>query len=131
MTLILTPIYAGVLTLMFVALSFRVIAGRRAAKARIGDGGDIVLKRRLRVHGNFAEYVPMALLLMLLLEIQGKPPLTIHIIGGLLIIGRILHAIGLGRQPDLMPMRVVGMLLTFAALIVGALANLGLGSLIG
>ena len=68
MTLTLTPIYAGILTLIYIALSIRVIAGRRAAKARIGDGGDILLQRRLRVHANFAEYIPLALLLMLGLD---------------------------------------------------------------
>lgn len=130
MSLTITPIYAGVLALMFVMLSFRVIGRRRAAKVRVGDGSDILLQRRLRVHGNFAEYVPLALVLMLLLELQGKSAVVIHVVGALLIIGRVIHAIGLGREPDLMLCRVLGMVLTFVALIVGALANLGLSSLV-
>ncbi len=130
MSLTITPMYAGVLALMFVVLSFRVIGRRRSAKVRVGDGSDILLQRRLRVHGNFAEYVPLALVLMLLLELQGKSAVVIHVVGALLIIGRVIHAIGLGREPDLMLCRVLGMVLTFVALIVGAIANLGLATLI-
>ncbi|MEM7748220.1 MAG: MAPEG family protein [Pseudomonadota bacterium] len=130
MSLTITPIYAGVLALMFVVLSFRVIGRRRAAQVRVGDGSDILLQRRLRVHGNFAEYVPIALVLMLLLELQGKSDIVIHVVGALLIIGRVIHAIGLGREPDLMLCRVLGMVLTFIALIVGAFANLGLATLL-
>ena len=130
MSLTITPIYAGVLALMFVVLSFRVIGRRRAAQVRVGDGSDILLQRRLRVHGNFAEYVPIALVLMLLLELQGKSDIVIHVVGALLIIGRVMHAIGLGREPDLMRCRVLGMVLTFIALIVGAFANLGLATLL-
>ena len=115
---------------MFVVLSFRVIGRRRAAQVRVGDGSDILLQRRLRVHGNFAEYVPIALVLMLLLELQGKSDIVIHVVGALLIIGRVMHAIGLGREPDLMRCRVLGMVLTFIALIVGAFANLGLATLL-
>ena len=130
MSLTITPIYAGVLALMFVVLSFRGIGRRRAAQVRVGDGSDILLQRRLRVHGNFAEYVPIALVLMLLLELQGKSDIVIHVVGALLIIGRVMHAIGLGREPDLMRCRVLGMVLTFIALIVGAFANLGLATLL-
>ena len=78
----ITPLYAGVVTLFFVFLSFRVIGGRRAARVALGDGGDRILLRRLRVHGNFAEYVPLAIVLMALAELQGAPAWTLHLVGG-------------------------------------------------
>ncbi len=69
----ITPIYAGLLTLLFVALSVRVIGGRRMAGVGLGDGGNRLLLRKTRAHGNFAEYVPFALILMALAELQPAP----------------------------------------------------------
>ena len=87
--------------------------------------------RLTRVHANFAEYVPLCLILMALAELQDKTVWTIHLIGMLLMAGRVVHAFGVSRQPELTNLRVVGMVLTFAALVTGAFANLGLGSLVG
>ena len=55
-------------SLLFVVLSFRVIAGRRASSTALGDGSNPDLFRRIRVHSNFAEYVPLALILLGLAE---------------------------------------------------------------
>ncbi len=123
----LTPIYAGLLTLLYVGLSFRVIGRRRAQKISLGDGDDADMQRRIRVHGNFAEYVPLTLILMALIELQDKPDLLVHVIALLIIIGRLLHVIGVSAA--VFPARVLGMVLTFAALITGALANIGIASL--
>ena len=124
----LTPLYAGLLTLFYVALSFRVIGRRRAQKISLGDGNDADMERRIRVHGNFAEYVPLTLILMALIELQDKPDLVVHAIGLLIIAGRLLHVIGVSAT--IFPARVFGMVLTFAALITGALANIGIASLV-
>jgi len=129
--MVITPIYAGILGLLFVVLSFRVIGRRRAARVSLGDGGDVVLTRRLRVHGNFAEYVPFGLVLMMLAELQSHSVILVHLIGGLLICGRLLHAIGLGSEQGVMICRVFGMVLTLSALILGSLTNLGLGNVVG
>ena len=65
----ITALYAGLLAPLFLLLSVRVIRQRRGAKVAVrGDGGDAMLLRRMRVHANFAEYVPLALLLMALAE---------------------------------------------------------------
>ncbi|HUL05784.1 MAG TPA: MAPEG family protein [Candidatus Acidoferrum sp.] len=119
-----TPVYAGLLALMFILLSVRVIGMRRAARVALGDGGNPALLRRQRVHGNFAEYVPLALLLMALAELQHLPDWLIHAIGILLLVGRATHAYGVGCEPELPRARVLGMALTFAALGTGAVANL-------
>ena len=119
-----TPIYAGFLALLFILLSVRVIGLRRAARVALGDGGNPALLRRQRVHGNFAEYAPLALLLMALAELQNLPDWTIHAIGILLLVGRATHASGVSREPEMPKARVLGMALTFGALGVGAVANL-------
>jgi uncharacterized membrane protein YecN with MAPEG domain len=74
---------------------------------------------------NFAEYAPLALLLMALAELQHLPDWMIHALGILLLVGRATHAYGVGREPELFRARVLGMALTFAALGAGAVANLG------
>ena len=125
--MIYTPVYAGMLTLMFVFLSLRVIALRHEARVGFGDGGNRRLLRRLRVHANFAEYVPLCLLLMALIEIQAGPAWIVHLTGLLLLAGRSIHAYGVSREPEVGKLRVIGMALTFTALIVAALANLALG----
>ncbi len=124
--MIVTPLYAGILTLVFVVLSFRVIRGRYAARAALGDGGDRRLLRRQRVHANFAEYVPLALILMALIELQRGLGWTLHAIGLALLIGRLAHAYGVSQEPETMRFRQIGMILTFAALVTGAAANLWL-----
>ncbi len=126
--MVITPLYAGVLTLLFLALSFRVIGARRSQRISLGDGNNAIMLRRMRAHGNFAEYVPLALVLMMLLELQNQSIWMVHVVGMLLLLGRVSHAIGVSRAIG--TARILGMVLTFAALIVGALANLATGSLL-
>ena len=61
----IVPVYAAIFAVMLVALSLRVAKTRGDVQIAIGDGGNIVLQRRIRVQGNFVEYVPMALLLFM------------------------------------------------------------------
>ncbi|MEM8949207.1 MAG: MAPEG family protein [Pseudomonadota bacterium] len=124
----ITPVYAGLLALIFVLLSLRVISGRRSTGTALGDGDDRLLLRRLRAHGNFAEYAPLAIVLMALIEWQEAPGLLLHAIGACLLVGRLLHAFGVSQEPETYKLRVTGMALTFTALIIGALANLALAS---
>ncbi len=65
----ITAFYAALLAVLFLVLSFRVIGVRRGQRVEIGDGGDKELLRRMRVHANFAEYVPLALVLLALAEV--------------------------------------------------------------
>jgi len=130
MTMTITPVYAALVAFLFVLLSLRVIGARRQAKVALGDGGDRLLLRRLRAHGNFAEYAPMVIVLMALGEWQGAPVLTLHIIGFCLLGGRLVHAYGVSQEPENYRLRVTGMALTFAALITGAMVNLGIPSLV-
>ena len=108
----------------FLILSVRVIACRRRQNVALGAEGDPELLRRVRVQGNFAEYVPLALVLIALAELQGSPGWLIHGLGGALFIGRLTHAFGVSRAPENFRYRVTGMTLTFAVLAVAVVINL-------
>lgn len=116
-----TGIYAGFLALLFIILAARVVMYRVKNKIPLGDGGDRALLRRMRVQANFAEYVPLAVLLMALTESVGTiAELGVHVMGQVLLLGRVLHAIGMSREPDIMALRVTGAVLTFTVIIVAA-----------
>lgn len=121
---VIAPLYAGLFALMLIALSLRVIRLRRARQVGVGDGGDEDLARRVRAQGNFTEYVPIALVLLLLLELGGAAPWLLHGLGLALLVGRIVHAWSLGARSG--RGRVVGMSLTFAVLAVAAVRSLAL-----
>ncbi|MBE9607448.1 MAPEG family protein [Acetobacteraceae bacterium H6797] len=119
----ITPIYAALLALIYLFLCGRISLRRRARNILIGLGGDAELERRVRVQGNFIEYVPFALLLILMAELRGAPGLVLNGLGLALLLGRSLHAWGFsqGEGEDLR-FRFAGMVLTFTALMGGALA---------
>lgn len=108
-------VYAALLGLFFVALSILTIRARGTAQVGLGDGGDEVLLRRIRAHANFAEYAPIALVLIAGAAIAGAPVFFVHASAASLVIGRIVHAYALccadGR------LRVVGMTITFAVIL--------------
>ncbi len=70
---LITPLYAALAAVILIVLSLRVIGARRSRRVAIGDGADEDLARRIRAHGNFTEYAPLALVLILLLELGGAP----------------------------------------------------------
>jgi uncharacterized membrane protein YecN with MAPEG domain len=109
-----------------VFLSFRVIGWRRLKSVELGHGEDSELLRRMRVHANFAEYVPFALLLMAIAESMTAPRPLIHVAGLILIAGRLMHAYGLSQTPHILRLRVGGMILTFTALALSAIICLSL-----
>jgi uncharacterized protein len=118
----ITTLFAGLLALLFIVLSLRVIGARRGARVAIGDGGDKTLARRARVHANFAEYTPMGLLLMGFAESGGAAKMQIWMAGSLLLIGRVIHACGVSQEKEVLMFRVAGMAMTFAAIGSSALA---------
>lgn len=116
-----TAIYAGLLTLLLLGLSVRVILYRRSNRIGLGDAGDAILLRRMRAQSNCAEYAPLGLVLLGLAELNGAPGLALHILGLTLLAGRMIHAIGFGREPETLAMRILGMVLTLTMLGVTAL----------
>ncbi len=116
-----TPLYAGLLTPLFIFLAVRVIGARRSAKVAIGDGGDDDLRRRMRVRGNFSEYVPLALILMGLAESLSADQRWLHLLGLVLLVERLSHAFGVSRAPEVFAFRTAGIAMIFAVLTAGSL----------
>lgn len=112
----ITLLYAGLLGLLFLLLSFWVVKRRAQFKVMIGEGEAPELLAAIRTHGNFAEYVPLILLLMALCELAGAGALWLHLGGGMLLAGRMLHAIGMQipKAPNLP--RLFGTLLFWLSL---------------
>ncbi len=116
--MIVTPIYAGILALLFLLLSYRVIQLRGHGQPSFGDGGDIQLLRRVRAHGNFAEYVPFILLMIGLLELGHWPAWLLHALGLTLVVARLLHGYALSWTESFKFGRFWGTALTFGLLLV-------------
>lgn len=113
--LFVTPLYAGLLTLWFLVLSWRVIQ-RRGKGIYLGDGGDQALLRVIRGHANFAEYVPLALLLMGFLEVSRFSIYVLHALGIVLLVARLLHGYALSFTEHFSFGRLWGATLTFIVL---------------
>jgi uncharacterized membrane protein YecN with MAPEG domain len=118
---IIVPFYAAVLGLIFIFLSARVIVARRKLRVRLGSGGQEVLERRIRVQGNFAEYVPLTVILLTFLELDGAARWLIHILCITLILGRCLHAYCVSRVDEDIRQRRAAMGLTLATLAIAAI----------
>ena len=98
------------------------IRARRGASVAVGDVGNAFLMRRMRVHANFAEYVPLALLLMALAEGLGTSNWLLHALGIALLGGRLVHAFGMSQAEEKFAFRVAGVVTTFSMLASAALA---------
>jgi len=88
----ITLLYAGLLGLLMAVLSIRVPIRRGTLDVPLGDGGDEILATRIRVFGNFIEYVPALLALLLVLEASGASPVALHVMGAGLLAARLVHA---------------------------------------
>ena len=122
----ITMLYAGLCVLLVVFLGARVAAWRFRHKIGLGDGGDKVLTRMIRTHGNFIEHAPFALLVLALLELCGLAPAWVWGFGSALLLGRVLHAFGLSRSGGYSFGRFTGTVLTWLVFLAMALAGLWL-----
>lgn len=114
-------LYAGLHALLLIVLSWNVVRLRQRHEVGIGTGSVQALERAVRVQGNFCEYVPLALLLLALIEFGSNVPVWIlHALGLALLAGRVAHAAGLTRSAGASRARVVGTLLTWIVLVLGA-----------
>lgn len=120
----ITLFFAALHVLLMLWLAWRVVVRRRSAKIGLGTGGDYALERAIRVHGNFVEYVPLALLMLALLELSGLAAPWLWGFGVMLLIGRLLHAQGLSGKSGVSFGRFYGTLLTWLSLLAMALAAL-------
>jgi len=118
----ITSFFAGLFALYFVRLAITVIRLRRSNKVALGAGGVTELEGAIRAHGNFAEYVPLGLILLGLFESHSVHPVFVAVLGGLLGLGRVLHAAALSEAN--LKLRVQGMMLTFTSMVTLAIVNI-------
>ncbi|HWQ85663.1 MAPEG family protein [Brevundimonas sp.] len=118
-------LWSGLSILLLVVLSFRTIFTRKRLGVSFGDGGHAELTAASRAFGNAAEYIPPCLILLVLMAGLGFQPVWVHLVGGAMLFGRILHAWGLGRARQPSFGRMSGMILTQLSLVGGAAALIG------
>ncbi len=121
----ITPLYAGLLALVFAVLSALVVRQRVILDKAPAGADETDLNKSMRVQANFVEYVPLTLVLMLCAELLGAPSVAVHAMGISLLAARLAHAIGMSRTPQVVSLRAGGFLLTVLTLVLSALAVIG------
>ena len=116
----ITPFFAAIFAVIYIVLSFDVIKHRFGKQVSLGDGEDRQLQKAIRIHGNFAEYVPFALLIMWFLEMVAYEFVLVLILGTVLLIARLAHVVGMRDPKKYLIFRQLGIIATFAVLLIGA-----------
>lgn len=120
----ITAFYAAILALVFLVLTYGVIAVRLTKRIAFGTGGDDDMTKRVRAHANFAEFVPLALLLVMFAEMQNMPLWAVHTAGIVLVLSRLLHAWGIYHPVLDNWQRKAGALSTHIVILAAALWNI-------
>lgn len=121
----ITLLYAGLCTVLVIILAVRVAYWRFRHKIGIGDGGDKELLKRVRAHANAVENLPLALILLGGMELNGTGPALIHSFGSLLFVSRVAHAWGLSRSSGTSTGRFLGSLFTWLLMLAMAAYAIG------
>lgn len=127
-----TAITTALLGLLFLVLSVRVVIAR-GTTASLGDGSGGVIPSgqehtvpllvASRSHANFAEYVPLALLLLGFVEVGGTARWFVELLAAILVLARLLHPLGMGRAiPN--PFRAAGIGGTLLVILVASVTVL-------
>ncbi len=120
----ISALYAGILALIVVALAINVTVHRVKFRVPLGDGGNPQMLGMIRLHGNAAEYIPLAVVLMLVYEINGGWHTALHVIGIALVAGRVLQTWGMWETPHANLGRQAGQSLTWLSIAALAVLNL-------
>ena len=121
---LITGLYASLCGLLVVFMAIRVSYTRGKQKVDLGDGGKDAMLRAIRVHGNAVEYIPLSLILLFFLELQGSAPWFLHVCGITLLVSRLMHMQGLMQSATLTPGRLIGTGLGWALMVVMSLDNM-------
>ena len=116
MILPITLTIAGAAAIVNIWLAVRIVAIRLKAKVLTGDGGNTLLVARMRAHLNFAEYTPLVLILIALIELARGTQTWLWAAGIIYILGRVLHPFGMDKQTA-HPLRGVGIMTTWIILL--------------
>lgn len=117
-------LWAALLILTLLGLSLAVVRQRQRHGVMFGDGGVPELAQAIRAFGNAAEYIPPGLIGLTVMAMVGAPALAVHAAGFILFAGRAAHAVGLSRESGPSRLRSIGMVLTWVAYILTAVALL-------
>jgi uncharacterized membrane protein YecN with MAPEG domain len=120
----ITAAYLGILALLYAVLGVQVSRLRRGHRVLFGDGDNIKLRSAIRAHANFAEYVPIIVLMVAMLEMSGMPASLVHLLMAALLVARLLHPFGLyvgSRTLQFQICRFGGIVLTVLVLIGSAI----------
>jgi uncharacterized protein len=115
---VVTMLYAALCGFLLIALALNVVRLRRGRHVALGVGGDQSLEQPVRVHGNFTEYAPTFLVLLLLAELGGATFGFLHVMGAMFMAGRLLHAYGLSIARGGSFGRFTGSLVSWTAIVV-------------
>jgi uncharacterized membrane protein YecN with MAPEG domain len=122
-----TGLYLAILALIYVVLGLQVSRLRRGNRVLFGDGDNRELRSAIRAHANFAEYVPIIVLMVALLEMSGMSASRVHLLMGALLIARLIHPLGMYVGPRSLQFqicRVGGISLTLLVLVAAAIMTL-------
>ena len=118
-SLSITPIYIAILGLLFIPITMRAGLYRAKTQISIGTGDNPEMLRRMRGQANFVETVPLALILLITMELLGADSTWLHVLGSALVAGRVSHYIGLAEIGP-MAFRVGGMIATLLTILVSS-----------
>ncbi|HEX9389808.1 MAG TPA: MAPEG family protein [Usitatibacteraceae bacterium] len=124
MPLAISAIYASILALFLIILAVPVIMLRCGLRVGLGDGGHRSLQQAIRAHGNAAEFIPIFIVLLAILELNRGPAWALHAFGIAFLLARLAHAGGLYVSTGHTSGRAAGVLGTFTVLVLLAGANL-------
>lgn len=121
----ITALYAALLVAVLVCLTTRIGLLRAKTGISILDGGNKHLAVEMRRHGNFAEHVPLLIVLMAIVELNGGSSVFLHVVGIVLVISRVAHPVGLHHDRVQAPLRLIGAVGTsLSTIALGAMALL-------
>jgi uncharacterized membrane protein YecN with MAPEG domain len=103
-----------------VPFTFYVGSYRVKHKILLLDGGDKELARRIRAQGNFVETVPLAVILIVLMELNGATAAWLHALGSVLVVARVMHYLTIATNPANTVPRALGMVGTLGVYLAAA-----------
>ena len=120
--MLITPLFAALFSLLYVALTLNVVRHRFTKRISLGNAGDKATERAVRAHSNFIEYVPLCLLLLYFNEMVTLSSHLVFYLAITLLIGRVMHVIGMLRPYRWMILRQIGMVLTILVIVTSSLS---------
>lgn len=120
MLIAVSTTYAAILGLLFVPFTMYVGLYRAKHRILLQDGGDQELARRIRAQGNFIETVPLAIILIILMDINGASATWLHALGSVLVASRVIHYVTIATNPGNTVPRALGMVGTLGVYLAAA-----------